>query len=418
MKFKKVAITGMGTINPIGNNIKEYWKNLKNGKSGAKKITRFNTFKNKTQFACEIKKYKKKNYFDKARYKKLDRFSQYALIACEEAIKNSKIKIKKENKEKIGIIWGSGIGGIESFENEILNFYKKKENLNFNPFFIPKIISNIAAGHISVKYNLKGPNLSISSACASSANAIINAFELIQTGRIKIAIAGGSEAPITQSGINGFNSLKALSLKNKNLKHASRPFDKNRDGFVIGEGSGAIILEEYEHAKKRKAKIYALILGVGISSNTNHVITPDDGSGAFLAIKNAIFNSKILSKDIDYINAHGTSTYLGDLSEARAIYKIFKNHINQIDISSTKSMTGHLLGASGIIETIASILSMNNNTILPTINHLNNDNKFNKLLNFNFNKNKNKNIKTVLNNTFGFGGHNCSIVFKKHNIIL
>ena len=415
MKNKRVVVTGMGAITPIGNNISEYWEGLVNGVSGAKSINRFNIDNFKTKFACQIKNYLADDFFEKKESRKLDLFSQYGLIAAEEAINDSLIDLTKCDKNRFGVIWGSGIGGMETFQNQILDFSNENQIPRFNPFFIPKLIPDICPGLISIKYNLKGPNFATVSACASSSNAIIDAYNYIKLGYGNIFVSGGSEAPINKSALGGFNALKALSERNDSPKTASRPFDRDRDGFVLGEGSGALIIEELEHALDRNAKIYAEIIGVGMSSDAHHITAPHpEGKGAELVMKNVLKNANISSRDIDYINVHGTSTPLGDIAEIKAIENVFNENIKNITISSTKSMTGHLLGAAGAIESIASILAINNNKIPPTINHFNNDDKINKKLNLTFNKSKEREVKIAINNTFGFGGHNTSIAFKKY----
>ena len=415
MKNKRVVVTGMGAITPIGNNISEYWEGLVNGVSGAELINRFNIDNFKTKFACQLKNYLSDNFFERKESRKLDLFSQYGLIASDEAINDSLIDLEKCDKNKFGVIWGSGIGGMETFQNQILDFSNENQIPRFNPFFIPKLIPDICPGLISIKYNLKGPNFATVSACASSSNAIIDAYNYIKLGYGNIFVSGGSEAPINKSALGGFNALKALSERNDSPKTASRPFDRDRDGFVLGEGSGALIIEELEHALNRNAKIYAEIIGVGMSSDAHHITAPHpEGKGAELVMKNVLKNANISSKDIDYINVHGTSTPLGDIAEIKAIENVFNENIKNITISSTKSMTGHLLGAAGAIESIASILAINNNKIPPTINHFNNDDKINKKLNLTFNKSKEREVKIAINNTFGFGGHNTSIAFKKY----
>tara|TARA_B100001173_G_scaffold37984_2_gene29432 strand:- start:1367 stop:2614 length:1248 start_codon:yes stop_codon:yes gene_type:complete len=415
MKNKRVVVTGMGAITPIGNNISEYWEGLVNGVSGAELINRFNIDNFKTKFACQLKNYLSENFFERKESRKLDLFSQYGLIASDEAINDSLIDLEKCDKNKFGVIWGSGIGGMETFQNQILDFSNENQIPRFNPFFIPKLIPDICPGLISIKYNLKGPNFATVSACASSSNAIIDAYNYIKLGYGNIFVSGGSEAPINKSALGGFNALKALSERNDSPKTASRPFDRDRDGFVLGEGSGALIIEELEHALDRNAKIYAEIIGVGMSSDAHHITAPHpEGKGAELVMKNVLKNANISSKDIDYINVHGTSTPLGDIAEIKAIENVFNENIKNITISSTKSMTGHLLGAAGAIESIASILAINNNKIPPTINHFNNDDKINKKLNLTFNKSKEREVKIAINNTFGFGGHNTSIAFKKY----
>ena len=417
MSKKRVVITGMGAITPIGNNLKEYNQSLFDGISGCKSITRFDASKFKTRFACELKNYDPLNYFDKKESRKMDAFAQYGLIVAEEALQDSGIDLNKIDKNKFGVIWGSGVGGIETFQNELINFSENNKNPRFNPFFIPKLIPDICPGLISIKYGLRGPNFATVSACASASNAIIDSYNYIKLGTSDIIITGGSEAAVNEAGVGGFNALKALSERNDSPETASRPFDKERDGFVLGEGGGGLILENYDHAIKRNAKIYAEIIGFGMSSDAHHITAPHpDGEGARLAMNNAINNANIKKEEIDYINVHGTSTPLGDKSEIFAIENVFNEHAYNINISSTKSMTGHLLGAAGAIESIASIISINEGFVPPTINHFNYDEEFSPKLNLTLNKIQKKNINIVISNTFGFGGHNTSIVFKKINL--
>ena len=417
MSKKRVVITGMGAITPIGNNLKEYNQSLFNGISGCKPITRFDASKFKTRFACELKNYDPLNYFDKKESRKMDAFAQYGLIVAEEALQDSGIDLNKIDKNKFGVIWGSGVGGIETFQNELINFSENNKNPRFNPFFIPKLIPDICPGLISIKYGLKGPNFATVSACASASNAIIDSYNYIKSGTSDIIITGGSEAAVNETGIGGFNALKALSERNDSPETASRPFDKERDGFVLGEGGGGLILENYEHAIKRNAKIYAEIIGFGMSCDAHHITAPHpDGEGARLVMNNAINNANIKKEEIDYINVHGTSTPLGDKSEIFAIENVFNEHAYNINISSTKSMTGHLLGAAGAIESIASIISINEGFVPPTINHFNYDEEFSPKLNLTLNKIQKKDINIAINNTFGFGGHNTSIIFKKINL--
>ena len=414
MNARRVVLTGLGALTPIGNNVVAYWEGLSQGVSGAVPITRFDASNYSTQFACELKGYQERDYFDRKEAKRLDRFSQYALVACEEAIQDAGLVLKEEHLERIGVVWGTGIGGLQSLEEEVITFTKGNAIPKFTPFFIPKMIADIAAGHISIKYGLKGPNFTTVSACASAANALIDAFHLIKLSSADIMVTGGSEAPITRAGIGGFNALKALSQRNDDPKTASRPFDKDRDGFVMGEGAGALILEEYEHAKARSAKIYAEVVGAGMSADAYHMTAPHpEGVGVVLVMKNSLQNAGVQPQEIDYINVHGTSTQLGDLNEVKAIQQVFGEHTRKLNVSSTKSMTGHLLGASGAIEAIASVLAIQYQLIPPTINHFTHDEMFDKQLNFTFNKAQKKTVNTVLSNTFGFGGHNCSIIFKK-----
>tara|TARA_Y100000758_G_scaffold180900_1_gene128662 strand:- start:1824 stop:3077 length:1254 start_codon:yes stop_codon:yes gene_type:complete len=417
MGKKRVVITGMGAITPIGNNLKEYNQSLFNGISGCKPITRFDASKFKTRFACELKNYDPLNYFDKKESRKMDAFAQYGLIVAEEALQDSGIDLNKIDKNKFGVIWGSGVGGIETFQNELINFSENNKNPRFNPFFIPKLISDICPGLIAIKYGLKGPNFSTVSACASASNAIIDSYHYIKSGTADIIITGGSEAAVNETGIGGFNALKALSERNDSPETASRPFDKERDGFVLGEGGGGLILENYDHAIKRNAKIYAEIIGFGMSCDAHHITAPHpDGEGAKLVMNNAINHANIKKEEIDYINVHGTSTPLGDKSEILAIENVFNEHAYNVNISSTKSMTGHLLGAAGAIESIASIISINEGSVPPTINHFNNDEEFSPKLNLTLNKIQKRDINIAINNTFGFGGHNTSIIFKKINL--
>jgi 3-oxoacyl-[acyl-carrier-protein] synthase II len=417
MGKKRVVITGMGAITPIGNNLKEYNQSLFDGISGCKSITRFDASKFKTRFACELKNYDPLNYFDKKESRKMDAFAQYGLIVAEEALQDSGIDLNKIDKNKFGVIWGSGVGGIETFQNELINFSENNKNPRFNPFFIPKLIPDICPGLISIKYGLRGPNFATVSACASASNAIIDSYNYIKSGTSDIIITGGSEAAVNETGIGGFNALKALSERNDSPETASRPFDKERDGFVLGEGGGGLILENYDHAIKRNAKIHAEIIGFGMSCDAHHITAPHpDGEGARLVMNNAINNANIKKEEIDYINVHGTSTPLGDKSEIFAIENVFNEHAYNINISSTKSMTGHLLGAAGAIESIASIISINEGSVPPTINHFNNDEEFSPKLNLTLNKIQKRDINIAMNNTFGFGGHNTSIIFKKINL--
>ena len=417
MSKKRVVITGMGAITPIGNNLKEYNQSLFDGISGCKSITRFDASKFKTRFACELKNYDPLNYFDKKESRKMDAFAQYGLIVAEEALQDSGIDLNKIDKNKFGVIWGSGVGGIETFQNELINFSENNKNPRFNPFFIPKLIPDICPGLISIKYGLRGPNFATVSACASASNAIIDSYNYIKSGTSDIIITGGSEAAVNETGIGGFNALKALSERNDSPETASRPFDKERDGFVLGEGGGGLILENYDHAIKRNAKIYAEIIGFGMSCDAHHITAPHpDGEGAKLVMNNAINHANIKKEEIDYINVHGTSTPLGDKSEILAIENVFNEHAYNVNISSTKSMTGHLLGAAGAIESIASIISINEGSVPPTINHFNNDEEFSPKLNLTLNKIQKRDINIAINNTFGFGGHNTSIIFKKINL--
>ncbi|MAC94034.1 MAG: beta-ketoacyl-[acyl-carrier-protein] synthase II [Flavobacteriales bacterium] len=414
MELKRVVVTGIGAITPLGNNVEEYWKNLIDGVSGAAPITQFDASKFKTQFACEVKNYDPLNYFDRKEVRKLDLFAQYALISSEEAMNDSSVNLEKVDLDRFGVIWGAGIGGLQTFQEECINFANGDGTPRFSPFFIPKMIADIAPGHISMKYGLRGPNFTTVSACASSTNAIIDAMTYIRLGKMDLCVTGGSEAAVSEAGIGGFNALQALSKRNDDPSTASRPFDKDRDGFVLGEGGGALILEEYEHAKARGAKIYAEVIGSGLSADAHHITAPHpEGLGAIKVMKNALQDAEMTAEDIDYINVHGTSTPLGDVAEAKAIKEVFGESAYKLNISSTKSMTGHLLGAAGIVEAIASILAVKNDIVPPTINHFTDDEAFDPKLNFTFNKAQKREVRAALSNTFGFGGHNASAIFKK-----
>ncbi len=414
MNLRRVVVTGLGSLTPIGNTVSEFWDGLKNGVSGAAPITNFDAEKFKTQFACEVKNFNVNDHIDRREHRRMDKFTHYALVASEEAIKDAGLDLEKINKDRVGVIWGAGIGGLKSFQDEVSGFAKGDGTPRFNPFFIPKMIADLSAGHISIKYGFRGPNYVTVSACASATNAMVDAFNYIRLGRIDMAVSGGSEAAITESGIGGFNALKALSQRNDSPQTASRPFDKDRDGFVMGEGGGALILEEYEHAKARGATIYAELVGGGMSSDAYHLTAPHpEGLGAINVMRDALNDAGIAPEAIDYINVHGTSTPLGDLSEAIAIQKVFGEHAYNLNISSTKSMTGHLLGAAGAIEAVASILAIKHQTAPPTINHTTDDEQFDQKLNFTFNQAQEREINYVLCNTFGFGGHNFSLIFKK-----
>jgi 3-oxoacyl-[acyl-carrier-protein] synthase II len=414
MQLKRVVVTGLGALTPLGNNIDTYWSNLIKGVSGAGPITRFDAEKFKTQFACEVKDYDPLNYFDRKEVRKMDLFTQFALIAATEAFEDSGLNLETIDRHKAGVIWGSGIGGLKTFQDEVMSFAQGDGTPRFNPFFIPKMIADISSGMISIKYGFHGPNFVTVSACASATNAMIDAMTYIKLGKANIMITGGSEASVTEAGMGGFNSMKALSERNDSPQTASRPFDKDRDGFVLGEGAGALILEEYEHAKARGAKIYAEIVGGGMSADAYHITAPHpEGLGATRVMINALEDAEMQPEDIDYINVHGTSTPLGDVSEAIAIERVFGEHAYKLNISSTKSMTGHLLGAAGAIEAIASVLAIKHQIVPPTINHFTDDDQFNPKLNFTFNKAQERTINACLSNTFGFGGHNTSVVFKK-----
>lgn len=417
-KLKRVVITGVGSITPIGNNVEEYWISLISGKNGSAPITYFDTKKYKTKFACELKNYDPDIFFSKKEQRKLDPCAQYGIVASSEAIKNSGINFSKEKKERIGVIWASGIGGLLNLEESISDYVNGGKNPRFSPFFIPKMLIDITAGFISMNYGLHGPNYATVSACASSSNAIVDAYHLICLGKADIMVTGGSEAAITQSGVGGFNALHALSTRNEDYKTASRPFDRDRDGFVLGEGAGCLILEEYKHAKKRGANIYAEIGGVGMSGDAYHITAPHpEGKGIVLAMKTAIEDAGIGYEEVDHINAHGTSTILGDRAEVKAIQKVFHENVYNIDINSTKSMTGHLLGAAGAIEAIASILPLSKKIIPPTINLFHIDKKIDPKISFTPNKAINREVKISICNTFGFGGHNVCILFKKIDVI-
>jgi 3-oxoacyl-[acyl-carrier-protein] synthase II len=416
MNLRRVVVTGLGALTPIGNTVEEYWNGLSNGVSGAAPITRFDASLFKTQFACEVKGLDVEQFIDRKEARKMDLFTQMGLISSDQAIIDSGLDIEKSNLDRIGVIMGSGIGGLRSFQDEVMAFSKGDGTPRFNPFFIPKMIADICAGFISIKYGFRGPNFVTVSACASGTNAIIDAFNYIRLGKADIFVTGGTEATITESGVGGFNALKALSQRNDSPQTASRPFDKDRDGFVLGEGAGSLILEEYEHAKARGAKIYAEIVGGGMSADAYHLTAPHpEGLGATNVMINALSDAGMKPEDIDYVNVHGTSTPLGDVSEVKAIQNVFGEHAYNLNISSTKSMTGHLLGAAGAIEAIASILAINNSLVPPTINHFTDDEEFDSKLNLTFNKAQKREIRAALSNTFGFGGHNASIIFKKIN---
>lgn len=412
MEFKRVVITGIGTVNPLGNSVNEYWDNLKNGVSGAGPISRFDTTNQKTKFACEVKDFDATNYMERKEARKYDMYTQYAMATATLAMEDSGLDLEQVDHDRAGVIWGAGIGGLQTFFEEARNY--KDENPRFSPFFIPKMIANIAGGLISIKYHFRGPNFTTVSACASASHAMIEAFNMIRLGKAKIMITGGSEAAVNQAGIAGFNSMRAISTRNDDPKTASRPFDLGRDGFVMGEGSGAFIFEEYESAKKRGAKIYAEMVGGGMSADAYHMTAPDpDGRGANLVMKWALEDAGLNPEDVDYINVHGTSTPLGDISEPKAIIKTFGDHAYRLSISSTKSMTGHLLGAAGAVEGIASIFAIKNGIIPPTINHFTDDPEIDSKLDFTFNVAKEREVNVAISNTFGFGGHNATVVFKK-----
>ena len=414
MKPRRVVITGLGALTPIGNTLPEYWEGLLTGTSGAAPITLFDASGFKTQFACEVKGFDPMEFMDRKEARKCDRFTQFALVSTDEAIADSGLDFEKEDCDRIGVIWGSGVGGLETFQNEMLNHASGDGSPRFNPFFIPKMIPDIAPGLISMKHGLRGPNFATVSACASASNAIIDSLNYIKMGYADIIVSGGSEAAVNIAGIGGFNAMHALSTRNEDPKTASRPFDKDRDGFVLGEGSGALILEEYEHAIARGAKIYAELAGAGLSADAHHMTAPHpEGIGAKKVMSNCLRDAQIKPEDVDAINMHGTSTPLGDVAETNAVLSVFGEHTYNININSTKSMTGHLLGAAGAIEAIASILAITNNIVPPTINHQTRDDQLDPKINFTLGKAQARNVDIALSNTFGFGGHNACVVFRK-----
>ena len=416
MKPRRVVITGLGALTPIGNTLNTYWEGLLSGTSGAGPITYFDPSLFKTQFACELKNFNPLDYFDRKESRKYDRFAQYALVSVAEAIEDAKLPLETIDKDRVGVIWGAGIGGLETFQNEILNFAEGNQNPRFNPFFIPKMIADIAPGLISIKYGFRGPNFATVSACASASNAMIDALNYIRLGFSDVIVTGGSEAAVTMAGIGGFNAMHALSKRNDDPKTASRPFDKDRDGFVLGEGAGALILESYEHAINRGATIYAELAGGGLSADAHHMTAPHpDGLGAIKVMENCLKDAEINATEVDIINMHGTSTPLGDIAESNAIVKVFKDHAYKMNINSTKSMTGHLLGAAGAIEAIASIMSIKHSVVPPTINHTTPDKGIDQKINFTFGKSQKRTVNIALSNTFGFGGHNACVLFKKLN---
>jgi len=415
MELKRVVVTGLGALTPIGNTLSAYWEGLLSGTSGAAPITYFDPTLFKTKFACELKGFDPLDHFDRKEARKYDRFAQYALVAVDEAIQDAKFPIETADKDRVGVIWGAGIGGLETFQNEVLNFAAGNENPRFNPFFIPKMIADIAPGLISIKYGFRGPNFATVSACASASNAMIDALNYIRLGYADVMITGGSEAGVTKAGIGGFNAMHALSKRNDDPKTASRPFDKNRDGFVLGEGAGALILESYEHAIARNATIYAELAGGGLSADAHHMTAPHpEGLGAIKVMKNCLKDANLKPSDVDTINMHGTSTPLGDIAESNAIIEVFKEHAYVMNINSTKSMTGHLLGAAGAIEAIASIMAIKHSIIPPTINHQTFDENIDPKINFTFGKAQKRNVDVALSNTFGFGGHNTSLILGKY----
>ena len=413
MELNRVVITGLGAVTPIGKNLSEYWEGLLSGKSGSGSITHFNPEKFKTKFACEIKDYNPADFFDRKTVRKLDKFTQYALIASDEAIADAQLDLDVIDKYRTGVIWGAGIGGLETFQNEVINYANGDGTPRFNPFFIPKMIADIAPGNISIKHGFFGPNYTTVSACASSANAIFDALNMIRLGYTDVVVSGGSEAAITEAGMGGFNSMHALSTRNDSPESASRPFDATRDGFVLGEGAGSLILESLDHAKARGAKIYGEVIGGGLSSDAHHMTAPHpEGKGVIAVMESCLKNAGIRAEEVDHINSHGTSTPLGDVAELIAIKEVFGENALKMNINSTKSMTGHLLGAAGAIEAIAAILSINHNVVPPTINHSTKDDKIDERFNLTLNKAQEREVNIALSNTFGFGGHNACIAFK------
>ena len=414
MKLRRVVVTGLGALTPIGNTLSEFWDGLISGQSGANDITYFDSSNFKTQFACELKGFDPENFMDRKLSRKMDRFAQYAIVSSDEAIKDSQINLETVDKDRVGVIWGAGIGGLETLQNEVLNFAAGNGTPRFNPFMIPKMIPDIAPGIISIRHGFRGPNFATVSACASSANALIDSLNYIRLGHADVIVSGGSEAGVTIAGIGGFNALHALSTRNDDPKSASRPFDKDRDGFVLGEGSGCLILEDLEHAVKRGAKIYAELIGGGLSADAHHMTAPHpEGIGAIKVMENCLRDARTDLKEVDTINMHGTSTPLGDVAETNALHKVFGNHLYSMNINSTKSMTGHLLGAAGAIEAISSILSIKNGIIPPTINYKTKDEAIDDKINFTFNKPQKRKIDVAMSNTFGFGGHNACVLFKR-----
>ncbi len=414
MKLRRVVVTGLGALTPVGNNIQEYWNGLINGVSGAAPITHFDASKFKTQFACEVKNFNAEDFIDRKEVRRMDKYAQYALVASEEAIQDANFNMDQLDKDRVGVIWGSGIGGLETFQQEVIGYATGDGTPKFNPFFIPKMIADIAGGHISIKYGFRGPNFTTVSACASSTNALIDAFNYIRLGQADVIVAGGSEAAVTAAGMGGFNAMHALSTRNDDPKTASRPMDKDREGFVLGEGAGALVLEEYEHAIARGAKIYCEIGGGGMSADAHHITAPHpEGLGATNVMINCLRDAGLQPTDVCGVNMHGTSTPLGDIAESKAILKVFGEHAYTMNLNSTKSMTGHLLGAAGAIEAIASIMSIHYGMVPPTINHFTDDEEIDSKLNFTFNVAQKRDMKVVMSNTFGFGGHNACVLMKK-----
>jgi 3-oxoacyl-[acyl-carrier-protein] synthase II len=415
MELKRVVVTGLGAITPLGNTVPAYWENLKAGVSGADMITLFDASKFKTKFACEVKNFEPTEFLDKKEARKIDRFSQFALVTSDQAMADAGLHKDNINPDRVGVVFASGIGGITTFQNEIIDFAKGDGTPRFNPFFIPKMILDIAAGQISMRHNLRGPNFAVVSACASSTNAIMDAFNLIRLNKADIILTGGSEAVISEAGVGGFNAMKAMSERNDDPKTASRPYDRDRDGFVMGEGCGIVVLEEYEHAKARGARIYCEVAGCGATADAHHITAPHpEGLGARNVMLVALEDAEMKPDEIDYINTHGTSTPIGDGAEIKAIVKVFGEHAYKLNISSTKSMTGHCLGAAGVIEAIASIMAVVNDEVPPTNNHFTDDPELEPGLNFTFNKSEKRPVRAALSNTFGFGGHNACVIFKKY----
>ena len=414
MKLRRVVVTGLGALTPIGNTVSEFWQGLVSGQSGADDITYFDTSNFKTQFACELKGFEPEEFMERKLSRKMDRFAQYAIVASDEAIKDSQINLETIDKDRVGVIWGAGIGGLETLQNEVLNFAAGNGIPRFNPFMIPKMIPDIAPGIISIRHGFRGPNFATVSACASSANALIDSLNYIRLGHADVIVSGGSEAGVTIAGIGGFNALHALSTRNDDPKTASRPFDKDREGFVLGEGSGCLILEDLEHAVNRGAKIYAELIGGGLSADAYHMTAPHpEGIGAIKVMQNCLRDSGLNFSDVDTVNMHGTSTPLGDVAESKALHKVFDNHLYSMNINSTKSMTGHLLGAAGAVEAISSVLSIQNGIIPPTINHKTKDEAIDDKINFTFNKAQERKVNVAMSNTFGFGGHNACVLFRR-----
>ena len=414
MTLRRVVVTGMGALTPIGNDLDSYWNGLISGTSGCAEITHFDASEFKTKFACELKGFDPANHFEKKEFRRYDRFTQYGIVAASESVKDSRLLESNPNLDRVGVIWGSGIGGLETFQNEVLNFSEGNGTPRFNPFMIPKMIPDIASGLIAMKYGFQGPNYATVSACASSSNALIDALTYIRVGYADVIVAGGSEAPVTIAGVGGFNAMHALSTRNDDPNTASRPFDRDRDGFVLGEGAGSLIIEEYEHAVNRGAKIYAEVIGGGLSCDAYHMTAPHpDGRGAIKVMKNCLQDANIQTSDIDLINMHGTSTPLGDVAESKAITEVFQDDAYKLNINSTKSMTGHLLGAAGAVEAISCILAMKHGIIPPTINHFNDDDNIDPKLNFTFYSAQKRSVDIAMSNTFGFGGHNACVIFKK-----